>query len=242
MWATSRGMLVAVALLAGLVSGGSQPVAANTITVRLQPGHAVGWIGETVPVSVWVDGVSDLGAFEFYLGYDPAVLRATGAELGTFLTSTGRTPVPLGPLVTDDEIRFAGASYGTAAGPDGGGVLARVTFRVVGSGTSALTFNRIIVTDTAAQVLPASTVNGLFTAGELSHAPLYLPLVLKGAPVPRAIMHKKATRTNMQSFTMEAVSCADTRQQSSSSSFSLLYECSSPRGRRPPPRAPSNSR
>lgn len=177
MWVKSRGVVAAVILLAGLLGGGSQPVDADTITVRLLPGHAVGEVGKTVAVTVWIDGAANLGAFEFHLGYDPAVLQAVGAQLEAFLTSTGRTPVPLGPAVKPNEIRFAGASYGTAAGPDGSGMLAQVTFRVVGPGTSPLTFNRLIVTDTQAQVLPASAVDGTFTSGKVPYSPVYLPLV-----------------------------------------------------------------
>ena len=179
MWARSRGIVVALVLMAGLLSGGPQPVIAEAITLRLQPSHTFADLGETVVVTVLVDDVTDLGAFEFHLGYDPAVLEATDASLGAFLTSTGRTPVPLGPALSTDEIRFAAASYGTPAGPNGTGVLAEVTFRVVGSGTSALSFNRVIVTDTAAQVLPAGAANGLFTSGQSSQHLLYLPVVLK---------------------------------------------------------------
>jgi len=106
MWARLRGIAVAVVLLAGLLSGGLQPADADTITVGLEPGRLVGGVGDTVVVAVRVDGAVDLGAFEFHLGYDPAILQATGAELGAFLASTGRTPVPLGPALREGEIRF----------------------------------------------------------------------------------------------------------------------------------------
>lgn len=172
-------MVTAFVLLIALLSGRSQPADAEVITVRLQPDRVVAGVGDTVLVGVVVEGAFDLGAFEFHLGYDPSVLTATGAELGPFLTSTGRSPVPLGPMVKSGEIRFAGASYGTAGGPGGAGVLAQVRFRVIGSGTSALTFNRVIITDTHAQVLSARTSNGMFTTGERSYPPVHLPLVLR---------------------------------------------------------------
>ncbi|MFQ5592896.1 MAG: cohesin domain-containing protein [Anaerolineae bacterium] len=179
MWARSRGMIVAIVLLAGLLSGGLQPVDADTVTVRLEPGRLVGNVGDSVVITVWVDEIVNLGAFEFHLGYDPAILQATDAELGPFLTSTGRTPVPLGPALREGEIRYAGASYGTAAGADGSGALAQITFRVVGAGTSALTFNRIIVTDAVAQVLPADAIDGLFSTEPALSAPVRLPLLMR---------------------------------------------------------------
>lgn len=179
MWARSRGIAVAVVLLAGLLSGGLQPADADTVTVGLEPGHLIGGVGDTVVATVWVDGAVDLGAFEFHLGYDPAILQATGAELGALLTSTGRTPVPLGPALREGEIRFAGASYGTAAGADGSGALAEITFRVVGAGTSALTFNRVIVTDAVAQVLPADAIDGTFSTEAGLSSSVRLPLLLR---------------------------------------------------------------
>ena len=179
MWARFRGIAVAVVLLAGLLSGGLQPADADTITVGLEPGRLVGGVGDTVVVAVRVDGAVDLGAFEFHLGYDPAILQATGAELGAFLASTGRTPVPLGPALREGEIRFAGASYGTAAGAEGGGVLAQVTLRVVGAGTTPLTFNRVIVTDAMAQVLPADAIDGTFSTEMSLSSSVRLPLVLR---------------------------------------------------------------
>jgi hypothetical protein len=179
MWVRIRGLVVTVVLLAGLLPGGWQPAGADAITVGLEPRHLVGDVGGTVVTTVQIDGVVNLGAFEFHLGYDPAVLQATGAELGAFLTSTGRSPVPLGPAMRVGEIRFAGATYGTAAGPDGAGALAQITFRVVGSGTSTLTFNRIIVTDAVAQVLPARAIDGTFSTEASLYSPVHLPLLLR---------------------------------------------------------------
>lgn len=179
MWARSRGITVTVVLLAGLLSGGFQPADADAITVGLEPRRLIGDVGDTVVATVWVDGVVNLGAFEFHLGYDPEILRATGAELGVLLTSTGRTPVPLGPALREGEMRFAGASYGTAAGADGAGALAQITFRVVGAGTSALTFNRVIVTDAVAQVLPADAIDGVFSTQAGLSPSVRLPLLLR---------------------------------------------------------------
>ncbi|MFQ5854181.1 MAG: cohesin domain-containing protein [Anaerolineae bacterium] len=174
-----RAIVVALFLLTGLLSGELRPAHAEALTIRLQPTYAIADVGDTVLIKILVDGAVDLGAFEFHLGYDPSMLEATGAELGAFLTSTGRTPVPLGPVVRGGEIRFAAASYGAAAGPDSDGVLAEVGFRVLGEGTSGLTFNRLIVTDTYAQVLPASAIDGTFTGGASPYPSIYVPLVLK---------------------------------------------------------------
>jgi hypothetical protein len=178
MWVRSWSIIAALVTLAGLLSASSQLAGAQAITIRLEPSRIVADVGQTVQVTVRMEGAVDLGAFEFHLGYNPAVLEATDAGLGPLLTSTGRSPVPLGPALKDGEIRFAGASYGTEGGPDGAGVLAQVTFRIVGPGTSGLTFNRIIVTDSDAQVQPATAVGGLLATNERLLAFLYLPMVL----------------------------------------------------------------
>ena len=177
MWVKVRGVYVVVMVLVGLLSVRTQPAGAEVIALRLVPNSGSAAVGETITLQVLIDGAVNLGAFEFHLGYDPQVLQPQSAILGPFLTTTGRTPVPLGPAIKGDEIRFAGASYGEIAGPDGSGELATVTFRVVGPGSSPLTFRRVIVTDVRAAVQPAVGLDGLFVAGIDAVSSTRLPLL-----------------------------------------------------------------
>jgi len=104
----------------------------------------------------------DLGAFQFDMAYDPAVVTVTGVALGPFLGSTGRTAQSLGSDIdnTVGSITFAAFSFGGKAGPQGMGVLAIVTLTAVGPGTSALNLQGVVVTDTLANALPTSVQGG----------------------------------------------------------------------------------
>ena len=100
-------------------------------------------VGDQFTVTIQVDGATNLGAFEFEFGANPAVAGATAADihLGTFLGSTGRTtgelrlasspPTPGRPL-------YGAYSYGAQPGPSGNGLLATVTMLATGPGVSSL--------------------------------------------------------------------------------------------------------
>ena len=97
-------------------------------------------------VDVVIEGVSDLGSFEFKLIIDPAVVRLVGVTEGPFLGSTGRQlhcPAPIYSQPAEgmpaDTLRFSCATLGTdTPGPTGSGTLATVTLAPRKAGTSIL--------------------------------------------------------------------------------------------------------
>jgi len=131
-------------------------------TVRVDPASVNVEPGQPFTVHVMVEGAMDLGAFQFDMAYDPAVVTVTGVALGPFLGSTGRTAQSLGSDIdnTVGSITFAAFSFGGKAGPQGMGVLAIVTLTAVGPGTSALNLQGVVVTDTLANALPTSVQGG----------------------------------------------------------------------------------
>jgi len=98
-------------------------------------------------VQVDIDHADDVGAFEFILRYDPAVLRDPVIEPGSFLGSTGRPIICPGSIVnaTLGSVRYGCASMGIGSGVSGAGVLATVTFAISGSGSTLLTFEKVLV-------------------------------------------------------------------------------------------------
>ena len=177
MWVGSKSVVLVLAVLVTGLFNGSLPAVAQTTTFHLQPSVTEAEVGEVVSVAVVVENVVNLGAFEFHLGFDSSILQPENVELGSLLASTGRTPVPLGPEFNANELRFAGASYGNVDGADGTGVVAVVSLRVVAAGVSLLSFNRVIVTDKDAEVLPADGVDGLITTSQVFRHAVYLPFV-----------------------------------------------------------------
>lgn len=66
-------------------------------------------------VSVTIDEVQNLGAFELELTYDPALLHVDTVTLGDFLGSTGNAASPVGPTIIDNgvgTVTFGGFSFG----------------------------------------------------------------------------------------------------------------------------------
>ncbi|HID87784.1 MAG TPA: hypothetical protein EYP55_10480, partial [Anaerolineae bacterium] len=163
-------------------AGGEGSAATLATGLRIEPTSTQAAVGETLTLQVMIDEAVDLGGFEFRLDYDPAVLRADDATLGPFLGSTGRTTSPLGPEMDNDAgiLTFGGLSFGDQPGPDGSGLLAEITFTVVGGGQSAVEFLDAQTTDSdgTPQGAPA-TRGGYVEVGE--GVAVYLPLILKAA-------------------------------------------------------------
>jgi len=129
-----------------LAVGGSSTASAPTIRLVAPEGPqpAIG----TIDVAVQVVGAVDLGAWEFDLGFDPALLRVAGMTIApTFGVEEGCNPdnqrcvVSLGPITDVANTASVGAfSYGGADGLTGDGVLATLHLRPTGaSGTAVLT-------------------------------------------------------------------------------------------------------
>jgi hypothetical protein len=165
--------------LAGLFLLVTNPFAVradNPPVIRLDPPSQSVDVGNgPFTVSVMVDNVADLGAYEFQLQFDPAVVRFVGVEDGGFLGSTGRqlqcpTATLFYPADGDlpNEIRDGCSTLNsTPAGPSGSGRLAVVTFAPIGSGYSDLTFTAVgphmDVTGISGDSLSPTTQNGAVT-------------------------------------------------------------------------------
>lgn len=138
---TSRKTQLSLALL--LAAAASQAAAADAV-LSVQASKNPALLGSTVELDVSIAGVADLYAYQFSLAFDPTLLQATGASLGTFL----------GPQVFGDPGSIANGlgnisyTYATllapVAGVSGGGTLAHFSFKVIGVGSSALTLSDLI--------------------------------------------------------------------------------------------------
>jgi hypothetical protein len=141
------GILGLLTLTAGIWLAHSSARAQSAV-MRVEPSsQSVDVGGGKFTVDVAVDGVTNLGAYEFELHFDPDVLRFVGVENGPFLGSTGRVLRCQTPWLVDpgtgglpDALHFGCATNDpTPAGPNGSGLLATVTFAPKTAGTSPLT-------------------------------------------------------------------------------------------------------
>lgn len=170
-------LLLMAVLVLGSGTASSSPTAP---TVTLSPNPLVIPVGTTAALQVQVTGAQDLGAYEFIIAYDPAVVRVNTVTLSSFLGSTGNTATLLGPLIDNaaGTVRFAAYTVGLAPGPDGSGQLALIQVQGLHDGATTLNFTKVRITDRAATVAAgASAVNGSVLVGQGSGPRLWLPWV-----------------------------------------------------------------
>jgi hypothetical protein len=99
-------------------------------------------IGTQFSVDITVDYVVQLWAYQLTLEFNPDVLHGVSVENGPFLESRGGSAIVI-PGPGFDNVAgtlglFAAALYPVRRFPTGGGVLATVTFEVVGDGCSTI--------------------------------------------------------------------------------------------------------
>lgn len=121
------------------------------VGVRIDPPNVNIGIGETFTVDVLIDNATNLGSFQFDIEFSTSVVHVDTAWLGSFLGSTGRTVTPLGPTIDNNsdpgKVIFSGFSFGTANGPNGSGILARVKFTSQDTGSTILDLQNVQLTD-----------------------------------------------------------------------------------------------
>jgi hypothetical protein len=171
-------LIVVVAVMASRVAPEASGQA--TIVRVVSPGTAS--VGDSVPVSINIDNVANLGAYEWVLAYDPTVLElappagSANPVNGTFLGSprsvlcTALTP-ELGT------VRFGCVSSGTPdTGPSGSGVLSTVTFNAIAVGGSSLCLRWASLADASAEVNDIPLSPGQYQHGSI--------IVGRGSPPP----------------------------------------------------------
>jgi general secretion pathway protein D len=140
---------------------------AQETEVRLEvPSGPVGADDAPFTVQVLVEDVTNLGAFEFDLRYEPSVVGLVNVEMGPFLGSSGRRVQCLDPQMAAGSVHFVCVTIGaTPAGPDGSGVLATLTFDPAADGSSFLRFGDTVLARPDGQPMPATTVDASVTVG-----------------------------------------------------------------------------
>ncbi len=121
------------------------------LLVRIAPSKAEVKCGDTAVINVTIENANNLGAFQFDLLYDTHIVNADTTHLTGFSGSTGRTVVPIKPIIDNvnnpGKITFAAYSLGTTSGPTGSGILASVSLITKDIGYSLLNLNNVQITD-----------------------------------------------------------------------------------------------
>jgi hypothetical protein len=121
----------------------------------IQPAGQVVFNGSNFTVDVWVDNVTNLGAYQFSLEFDPVVMAFVGAVNGPLLGSSGRTVSCDTATVVGGNVRLLCRTFGANPdGPSGSGVLATITFSAVREGVGVMGFTDLVLLDIAGGIIP----------------------------------------------------------------------------------------
>jgi general secretion pathway protein D len=158
--------LATLIAVAGLALAQATPERASAgpppTTVSIVPAALNADRGATIEVDVEVTDVTNLGAYQFEIEFDPAVLTPIYVVNGDFLGSTGRTVGCTPPVLNP---YFACFTFGMTppTGPSGSGVLATVVFTTsCNGGATALTLEPLL-SDPAGNAIASQAQDGSVT-------------------------------------------------------------------------------
>ncbi|MCI0855325.1 MAG: hypothetical protein J4N98_01445 [Chloroflexi bacterium] len=135
----------------------------------------------TVSVDIRVADAIDLGAYEFTLSWDDAILSFISANDGAFLGSTGRPVICSPPTSGAGTVSFGCWTTGDQAGPDGDDILTEtIRFSTLAGGESLLTLSIVSLSATGGSPLEVTTTDGSITFD----APATVTLTPIETPVP----------------------------------------------------------
>lgn len=161
-----RVSLVLALVVVGSLAFLSRPavVSASQAIVAIEPAELVVEPGATFTIDVAVRDVSDLGAYEFRMRFDPAVVRVTNAEDGGFLEGS---LVIVGPDIDNQSgtLDFGALAVGAAQGAAGSGTLATLTLEAVGEGVIPLSVQDVLLVSNAGEELSVTLEGGRVMVG-----------------------------------------------------------------------------
>jgi PKD repeat protein len=158
----------------------SSLAAAQTVSMSVRPANGVIFAGQSFTTSVVISNVSDLGSFQFTLGYSPTVVQVLSVTLGTLPGSTGRTFMTLGPTIsaTNGTVSFGAFSLGTTpVGANGDGAVAIMSMKALTASQSSLALLEGLVGDRQAN--PESLVLSGTSLRIVAPKLVYLPIVVR---------------------------------------------------------------
>lgn len=143
------------------------PSQVTPIGVSVSPATANSNVGSTVVIDIMAGGSEDLFGFQFNMEYDDSVLSYQGVSVGPFLEQDGYSTNCLSPSTsTAGQInnyactRLRKSPEITPVGVTGDGLLAKVTFSAISSGTSTITLTNVKLADSSAREVEPDVHNG----------------------------------------------------------------------------------
>ncbi len=156
-------LLIAVTLTSALAinlahASGTPTITVDSATQQFPSAN----VGDTIQVNITISNVQNLWLWDINgIGFNPAMLSLTKVSEGPFLQQAGSTmfiPSFDSYQASQGQIPDLADALTEQAGASGSGVLATLTFKVLLTGTSQITFNQTNLEDSSQISNPANPV------------------------------------------------------------------------------------
>jgi len=160
------------AILIGLVSlvllslafGSIAQAAVQSTSMSVSPSSVEASHGDSFTIEIKVEpGGAEIYGAQYYLYFNPTLLKATSQSQGTFLSQDGATTAVIRNEINNSvgKIEYGESRMGAEHGVTNPGVLTSITFEVVGtSGTSELKLSNVILSDRNVTSIEATIESG----------------------------------------------------------------------------------
>ena len=178
-WGTSCATAAGQAALRPAHDSAAHIASLTASSLSLLPANRRVAAGAVFTQTMRLQDAPNLGAFQAILNYKPAVAQVEAVTIGPFLTSTGRTAVPVGPTIDNvaGQVTFGVFTFGGQPGASGAGDLATIRFRAQANGQTALAFQDVSLSDPQGEPVLVGALMGADVSIGVSAT--YLPLVLR---------------------------------------------------------------
>lgn len=149
---------------------------------------------------------SNLGAFEFSLNFDTNKVQIDSVQYDPFITSSGRTAIPVGPIIdtSSGTITYGVSTIGANPGVSGNGSLALITLTGLQAGVADFSLASLTVADIngtpISTSLPNSTQITIQSITSPTPSPTQSPVItptLSPSPTPTTTPFVSPTPSNL---------------------------------------------
>jgi LysM repeat protein len=156
-------------------------LAEGTMVVIAPSSREIG-VGDTTTVDIRIEDVSNLYGAEVHLDFDPALVEVVDADpdkTGVQI-EPGTFPSPHFTAQNIVDQAYGKIHFATSQGPgeepvSGSGILAKITFRGKAGGTSAISFDSVILADRDGGAISTGTQSGSITVIGDTPTPTHTP-------------------------------------------------------------------
>jgi len=141
----------------------------------IEPPYAPLPVGDTVTVDVLVGDVSDLYGAALEISFDPTLLEVVDADAAEPGIQIGEGDCPVPDFVVQNTVDNAAGvinydviSLNPTPPCNGGGLVAKITFRALAAGTSPVQFNSQLLSNTGAEAINVATEDGAIEVTDLT--------------------------------------------------------------------------